>query len=164
MAVRPPKPDFMTDEAWEALMAGREAGRIRASGKAHAEAYAQSGGGEGLTETLGGPTLLITTTGRKSGNQVVSPINYVQDGENVYVVGSLAGLEEHPHWALNLTKDPNAWVQLGTKKWAVSARLITGDERTQLWPRLVSHFPLWGHFQQYSDREFKVFVLSPRAE
>lgn len=164
MAVRPPKPDFMTEEAWEALMAGREPDRVRQAGKAHAQAYLASAGGEGLTETMGGPTLLITTIGRKSGNQVVSPVNYVQDGDNYYVVGSLAGLDEHPHWALNLTKNPNAWIQLGAKKWAVTARQITGDERAQHWPGLVSHFPLWGHFQKYSEREFKVFVLSPRAE
>lgn len=60
-----PKPDFMTDEAWAALMANRNAEIIRAAGREHAHRY-QETKGEGTSETRGGPTLLLTTIGRKT--------------------------------------------------------------------------------------------------
>lgn len=158
-----PKPDFlpdMTDEAWAAMMAGRDATLVRAAGLEHARRYVDVGG-EGADETQGGPTLLLTTIGRRSGKEITTAINYLQRGDDVVVVGSLFGLSMHPHWALNLDKTPRGWVQQGSKKWAVKAWKLTGQDRDDLWPALTAHFPLWGHFQKYCDREFMVFVLSP---
>ena len=88
----------------------------------------------------------------------------MQDGEDVMVVGSMAGIEQHPYWALNLDANPEAWVQVKDRRWNVTARKVEGEERAALWPRLTKFFPLWGHFQKYCEREFMVFVLSPRKE
>ena len=121
--------------------------------------------GEGDTFiTQGGPTLLLTTTGRKSGQEHTSPANFYTDGDDLVVVGSIAGLDQHPHWALNLDAEPRASVQVKAKKWPLIARKIEAEERAALWPKLVEFFPLWGHFQKYSDREFFVFALSPRQD
>lgn len=155
-----PKPDFMTDEAWQALLAARDHGIIRAAGLDHARRYRESGG-QGEDATQGGPTIVLTTIGRKSGREVTTAINYLARGDDIIVVGSLAGLSMHPHWALNLDKTPRGWLQLHDRRWAVNARKVTGEERAKLWPSLTEHFPLWGHFQKYSDREFSVFILSP---
>lgn len=149
----------MTDEGWAALLAARNPAIIRAGGHEQVRRYLETNG-EGADETQGGPTLLLTTIGRKSGKEVITPVNYMKLGDDIVVVGSLAGLSMHPHWVLNLEKTPRGWVQLRDRKWAVSARKVTGDERSKLWPSLTAHFPLWGHFQKYCDREFGVFILS----
>lgn len=159
----PPKPDFMTEEQWDITLKGRispEATRV--AGREHARRYQATAGGEGTDTTQGGLTLLLTTIGRKSGREIVTPVNYVQDGDNMIVVGSLFGFDEHPHWVLNLEKTPRGWIQLKDRKWPVTAHRATPEEKNQLWPRLTKEFPLWGHFQKYSDRDFRVFILSPQ--
>jgi deazaflavin-dependent oxidoreductase (nitroreductase family) len=122
--------------------------------------YQATQGGEGTQETLGGPTLLLTTIGRKSGREITTPLNYVKRGDSLFVVGSLFGFDDEPRWALNLEKTPHARVQVGADKWEVEARRATPEEKKQLWPMLIKHFPLWGHFQEHCDRDFKVFILS----
>ena len=156
-----PKPDFMEEEAWQMLIATRDHQIIRAASIDHVRRYQETGGGDDTFLTQGGPTLLLGTTGRKTGEERISPVNFMEDGDDVIVVGSEAGLPKHPHWAQNLDKTPRGWVQVKDRKWNVTARKVTGAEREALWPRLVAHFPLWGHFQKYSDREFGVFILSP---
>jgi deazaflavin-dependent oxidoreductase (nitroreductase family) len=150
----------MSDEDWAAMMASRDATRVREAGRDHARRYVEVGG-QGIDETQGGPTCLLTTIGRKSGKEVVTALNYLQEGDDIIVVGSLFGLDMHPHWALNLDKTPRGWVQQHERRWPVTARKLTGQERADIWPTLTAHFPLWGHFQKYADREFMVFRLSP---
>ncbi|MBT4492494.1 MAG: nitroreductase family deazaflavin-dependent oxidoreductase [Gammaproteobacteria bacterium] len=166
---RPPKPDFMDEEEWKQLADSREPLQMMRQSEderpdfmnEHARRYIETNGGEGTDITQGGLTCLVWHTGAKSGVERVTPLNYKQEGELVYVVGSLAGLDQHPHWVHNLEANPETEVQIYEKRWRVKARLLSGDERAALWPRLTEYFPLWGHFQKYSDREFKVFELSP---
>jgi deazaflavin-dependent oxidoreductase (nitroreductase family) len=157
-----PKPDFLTEEQWQQLLQGRiSPDHTRATARAHLELYQATQGGEGSDETQGGRTLLLTTIGRKSGRDVTTPLNYVEQGESVIVVGSLFGFDEHPHWVRNLDKHPRGWVQIKDRKWPVTAHLATPEEKARLWPMLTAEFPLWGHFQKHCDRDFKVFILSP---
>jgi len=155
-----PKPDFMTDQAWKALMAGRRHESIRDNSVNHVKRYLDSNGAEGTYITQGGPTLVLATIGRKSGDERLSVVNFMPLGEDVAVVGSIAGLDKPPHWALNLEQTPRGWIQIKGDRWDVTARKITGTEREALWPELTAFFPLWGHFQKYCDREFSVFILS----
>jgi deazaflavin-dependent oxidoreductase (nitroreductase family) len=156
-----PKPDFMEQEDWDMLMKTRRPEIIRLGAAAHVKMYQENNGDGDTFYTQGGPTLLLTTRGRKSGESHTSPANFYTQGENVYVVGSIAGLERHPHWALNLAAEPSVGVQVKANKYQGVARKIEGDERAKLWPSLTGFFPLWGHFQKYSDREFFVFEISP---
>jgi len=157
-----PKPDFMGQEEWDLLVKTRSPEIIRFGSRAHVQQYLENDGEGDTFYTQGGPTLLLATTGRKSGKEHVSPVNFMEDGDDVIVVGSIAGLERHPNWALNLDAKPEAWVQVKARRWDVTARKVEGQERAELWPRLTEFFPLWGHFQKYSDREFFVFILSPK--
>jgi len=158
-----PKPDFMEQEAWDILIkTSDDPAIIKLGARAHVQMYLEADGEGDIFITQGGPTLLLTATGRKSGQELISPANFYTDGDDVVVVGSIAGLPNHPNWALNLAANPEASVQVKARKWPVTARRLEGDERAALWPKLVDFFPLWGHFQKYSDREFFVFVLSPR--
>jgi deazaflavin-dependent oxidoreductase (nitroreductase family) len=156
----PPKPDFLSDEEWQNVINSRVPAIIRMAGTGHADAY-KAVGGEGLDETQGAPVIVLTTVGRRSGDDVATCVNYLIDGDDLIVVGSFAGFAKSPHWVLNLEATPSATVELRDRTWPVTARRITGDERAELWPRLVEYFPLWGHFQKYCRREFAVFVLSP---
>lgn len=157
-----PKPDFMEQADWDILMKTRSPEIIRFGSRAHVQMYLDNNGEGATFITQGGPTLLLATTGRKSGEEHISPANFMENGEDVYVVGSIAGLERHPHWALNLDAKPEGWVQVKARRWDVTARKLVGDERAKVWPKLAAFFPLWGHFQKYSDREFSVFLLSPK--
>jgi len=158
-----PKPDFLGEQEWANLIAARDPAIIRMAARHHVERYlAENGEGETFW-TQGAPTLLLGTTGRKSGNEIISPVNFYQDGDLLFVVGSIAGLDEHPHWALNLAANPDAWVQVKADRWRVRSTRLEGAARAERWPDLTGFFPLWGHFQNYCDREFMVFQLS-RAE
>ncbi|MBW2315633.1 MAG: nitroreductase family deazaflavin-dependent oxidoreductase [Deltaproteobacteria bacterium] len=156
-----PKPDFLEQEEWNNLIATRDPAVIRMASQFHVKRYLELDGGEDTFLTQGAPTLLLGTSGRKSGNEVISPANFFQDGDDLLVVGSIAGLDRHPHWALNLEANPEAWVQVKAKRWPVRAHKLEGEARAARWPELTEFFPLWGHFQKYCDREFFVFVLSP---
>lgn len=158
----PPQPEFMADEEWAQIVASRDPNVVRMAGTGHADAY-QALAGEGMDHTQGGPVLVLTTRGRKSGRDIATCVNYVQDGDDYYVVGSFAGFGGTPHWAYNLDAHPQAQVQVRDRSWPVTSQRVAGEERDQLWPRLVGHFPLWGHFQRYCRREFAVYRLSPAA-
>ncbi|MCP5041764.1 MAG: nitroreductase family deazaflavin-dependent oxidoreductase [bacterium] len=159
-----PKPDFLNEEEWRNLTAIKDPKIIAAVAKVHVKDYIEAKGEGDIYITQGGPTCLVTTIGRKTGNEIVSPANFMQDGDDVYVVGSIAGLEKHPHWALNLDATPRAWVQIKAHKYPVVVHRMVGEERAAIWPRLTEYFRLWGHFQKYCDREFMVFRLSPQED
>jgi deazaflavin-dependent oxidoreductase (nitroreductase family) len=163
-----PKPDFMGEAEWDLLMKTRNREIIRLGSRPHVDRYIETKGGSdehGDTYiTQGGPTCLVGTTGRRSGKEQISPANFLQDGDDVFVVGSIAGIDRHPYWALNLEANPEAWIQVKADRWSVTAHKMVGEERSGIWPRLTEFFPLWGHFQNYCDREFMVFRLTPREE
>ncbi|MCZ7535743.1 MAG: nitroreductase family deazaflavin-dependent oxidoreductase [Acidimicrobiia bacterium] len=155
----PPKPDFISDDEWRMIIESRDPSIIRMAGTGHVDAY-RATGGEGMDETQGAPVLILTTTGRKSGHAFSTCLNYMTDGDDLIVVGSFAGFGSGPNWSLNLEATPRGQVEVRDRSWPVVARMVTGEERARLWPRMTEYFPLWGHFQKYCRREFAVFVLS----
>jgi deazaflavin-dependent oxidoreductase (nitroreductase family) len=163
IAERIPKPDFMEEAEWDLLMKTRAPEIIRLGARAHVQTYLESNGEGDSYLTQGAPTLLLTTIGRISGTEQTMPANFLQDGDDVYVVGSIAGLDRHPHWALNLDTQPKAWVQIKADRFEVDVARLTGSDREAVWPMLTEYFPLWGHFQKYCDREFMVFKLNRKA-
>jgi deazaflavin-dependent oxidoreductase (nitroreductase family) len=158
------KPEGMSDADWQGLKdATASLGRIRGDAKADVARYLANpdGWSTGAGSPSGLPTLLLTTVGRKSGEQRTTPLVFMQDGKSVVVVGSLAGYDEHPTWYLNLVANPNCWVQLDRNKSAAVARQASDAERTALWPRLIAVFPPWGFFQNQTDRPFGVMIITP---
>ena len=104
----------------------------------HANRYLASGGTEGhmyKSDVPGrgeitAPALLLTTTGRKSGEKFIFPLFYGTDGDSHFVVASKGGAPEHPGWYRNILANPDVEVQVGTKKLKARARTATGDERS----------------------------------
>lgn len=158
------KPDYMSEEDWQGLKeATASLERIRGDAKADVKRYLENpdGWSTGEGSPSGLPTLLLTMVGRKSGDKRTTPLVFLQDGERMVVVASLAGYDRHPAWYLNLKATPECWVQLDRKRMTAVARDATEEERTALWPKLNALFPTWGYFQSQTDRPFGIVILTP---
>jgi deazaflavin-dependent oxidoreductase (nitroreductase family) len=157
------KPDFLSDEDWEMLKDQTSSlERIRGDAKADVENYLANPEGRSTGAGPSGlPTLLLTCVGRTSGEKRTAPLVFLQNGEEMVVVGSLAGYDTHPAWVLNLNANPECSVQRDRDKVTAVARDASDAERAELWPKLTAMFPPWGFFQEQTDRPFAVKVLSP---
>lgn len=124
---------------------------------AHTAIYRRFGLARRIGET---PILLLTTTGRKSGQPRTVPVMYVP-GEEPVLVASNGGSPSHPAWYLNLLADPRAMVDIEGERREVVARTVTGEERDRLWPRTVAIYPAYASYQRRTDRELPVVVLEP---
>ncbi len=144
---------------------------LRWTGKFNIPLYRLSGG------RIGGhvgdaPVLLLTTTGRKSGQQRTAPVVYMRDGETaagegangerLVVIGSNAGHSNEPAWSLNLKANPEAEVEVGRKHSQVRARIAAGEERAELWRKINDLFSGFDTYESRTDRDIAVFVLDPR--
>ena len=108
------------------------------------------------------PILLLTTTGRKSGQPRTAPVLYLADGANFVVINTNAGNEKTPAWSLNLRANPEAEVEVRGKRVKVRSRLAEGEERAELWLRHMQQYSGWEFYESKLDREVGVFVLEPR--
>jgi len=107
------------------------------------------------------PALLLTTTGRKSGERFVFPLFYGKDGDSYIVVASKGGAPQHPGWYRNLLVNPDVDVQVGTAKLKARARTATGAERARLWQEALKFWPPYAEYQQKTEREIPVVLLDP---
>lgn len=108
------------------------------------------------------PSLMLTTTGAKSGLRRTSPLATKPDGGSWYVVGSNFGRDTHPAWSANLIANPDAEVSFRAKVTPVHAHLLTAEEKVAVWPRLVSFWPNYEVYVERSGRDLRVFRLDPR--
>lgn len=108
------------------------------------------------------PSLVITTTGRRSGQPRSNPLLYVPDGDAYVVIGSNWGQQHQPGWAMNLLADPNAEVDVKGRRIAVRAEVATGAERERLWRLLVTEWPAYRTYvERAGGREIQIFRLVP---
>jgi F420H(2)-dependent quinone reductase len=131
--------------------------------KLHVAAYRATGGRIG-GRMMNSPVLLLLTTGRKSGKERTTPLLYLQDGGNYAIVASNGGAPKSPAWWLNLETNPEAAVEVGSKKLRVRAEEVEGEEKRHLWRRLVAMYPSYEDYQRRTDREIPVAVLKPVGE
>jgi deazaflavin-dependent oxidoreductase (nitroreductase family) len=135
----------------------------------HTNRYTSSGGTDGhmYTVTPPGyselivPSLLLITTGRKSGEKFIFPLFYGETGNSYIIVASKGGAPEHPGWYRNLLAHPEVEVQVGTKKLKARARTATGAERAKLWAKALEFWPPYADYQKKTEREIPVVVLDP---
>ncbi len=126
----------------------------------NAEQYMASGGTEG-TELKGRPVILLTTVGAKTGKLRKTPLMRVENNGEYAVVASLGGAPKHPVWYHNIKKNPRVELQDGPSTRVYDAREVFGDEKAQWWERAVEAWPEYAEYQERTDREIPVFVLSP---
>lgn len=110
----------------------------------------------------GMPVLELTTTGRRSGEKRTSMLTSpAQVGDDIVVVASRGGDPIHPAWFLNLRDDPAVEVVWkGEPRRAMTARIAEGEERAELWARIVKDFPHYGGYQEKTTREIPLVVLT----
>jgi deazaflavin-dependent oxidoreductase (nitroreductase family) len=106
-------------------------------------------------------TLLLTTTGAKSGLPRTLGLNYRRDGDNFVIVASKGGATKHPLWYRNLLANPECEVQVGRQKVRRRARTATAAERPRLWALMLENYKPYKHYQESTDREIPVVILEP---
>jgi deazaflavin-dependent oxidoreductase (nitroreductase family) len=115
---------------------------------------ATAGGGTGMVATL-----LLTTTGRKSGKPLTLPLIFGRSGDDYVVVASKGGAPNHPAWYMNLDANPLVQVQVKADKFKAQARSAKGDERKLLWQKMVDIYGPYAQYQKNTEREIPVVVL-----
>jgi deazaflavin-dependent oxidoreductase (nitroreductase family) len=108
------------------------------------------------------PILLLTTTGRTSGEARTTPLIFGRDRRDYIVIASLGGAPRHPNWYLNLRANPEAEIQVRVDHIPVVARTADGEERSRLWTIMRDQWPNYDVYQARTQREIPVVVLSPR--
>jgi len=126
----------------------------------HTKQYLESGGQQGHEWRPGVPTLLLTTTGRKSGVRRRTALIYGHDNDRYVVVASKGGAPDHPAWYLNLAADPQVEVQVMDDVFQARAETVEGAERTRLWALMRRTWPAYDDYQTKTDREIPVVVLT----
>ncbi|HEX5376360.1 MAG TPA: nitroreductase/quinone reductase family protein [Solirubrobacterales bacterium] len=134
---------------------------LRWTGKLNVPLYRLSGGRVG-GRVGRAPVLLLTTTGRKSGEKRTAPVVYLADGENAVVINTNAGNAKVPAWSLNLAANPEAEVERGRRRYPVRARIAEGEERERLWREHNEQYAGFDDYEEKLDRTPSVIVLEPR--
>lgn len=127
----------------------------------HTRRYLASGGTEGH-EWNGLRTLVLATTGRRTGEPRRTCLIYGTSGDDFVVVASKGGDPEHPAWFKNLEAEPSVGVQAGTRRFTARARVASPAERERLWPEMVRIFPLYEEYAQKTERVIPIVLLTPQ--
>ncbi|MFE6028925.1 nitroreductase family deazaflavin-dependent oxidoreductase [Streptomyces niveus] len=128
-------------------------------GKEHVKRYQETDGEVGHEWEKGTTTLILTTTGRKSGEQRSTPLIYRPYGDDVLVVASKGGSDSPPLWYLNIQADPEVRVQVKGDRYTARARTATAEEKPEMWRRMAEVWPDYDEYQTKTDREIPVVVL-----
>jgi deazaflavin-dependent oxidoreductase (nitroreductase family) len=134
---------------------------LKAFGKLNVPLYRASKG-RLFGQIAGTPVLLLTTVGRRSGQPRTVPVVYLPDGARMIVIGSNAGHERAPAWALNLEANPLAYVEVGGDRRKVHARIAEGEERAELWRKMNEQYSGFDDYSARTTRDIRLFVLDPR--
>jgi deazaflavin-dependent oxidoreductase (nitroreductase family) len=136
--------------------------------KEHVKRYRNSNGADGhiwtgFDGTGHFPCLLLTTTGRSSGEQRTTPLIYGQDGDNFIVIASRGGAPTHPAWYHNLAETPEVEVQVADKTFKALASTAGEADRERLWKMMAEIYPPYDEYETKAaaTRNIPVVVLAP---
>jgi len=127
-------------------------------GDEHVQRYRETNGEEGH-DWNGTQALILTTTGRKSGQARDKALIYGLTGDSPVIVASKGGAPAHPDWYVNLVEQPEVEVQIRADRFPARARTATGEERTELWEEMLKHWAPYDEYQTKTAREIPVVVL-----
>jgi deazaflavin-dependent oxidoreductase (nitroreductase family) len=129
-------------------------------GKEHVDRYIETDGEEGFIWRDGTEILILTTTGRRTGEERRNALIFGRHGDDYLVVGSKGGSPSPPNWYLNLEANPDVVVQVKGDRFAAHARTATAEEKPELWKIMTTAWPAYDQYQQRTQREIPVVVLS----
>ena len=135
----------------------------------HSNRYLASGGTDGHMYEMSQPgrpkitvpSLMLTTTGRKSGQRYMFPLFYGKVGDSYLIVASKGGAPEHPGWYRNIQSNPDVEVMVGPLTLKARARTVTGPERVALWAEALKFWPPYADYALKTTREIPVVLLEP---
>jgi deazaflavin-dependent oxidoreductase (nitroreductase family) len=130
-------------------------------GAEHVRAYRDSGGEHGY-HWRGTEILLLTTTGRTSGEPRTTPLIHRNDGGRWIVVASKGGTPENPSWYENLVADRKATIQVQAEEIPVIASDAAGEERARLWALMTEVWPAYDDYAAKTSREIPVVIFTRR--
>jgi deazaflavin-dependent oxidoreductase (nitroreductase family) len=109
------------------------------------------------------PVVQLHTTGRKSGQRRTTMLTApVIDGDRYVLVASKGGDDRNPVWYLNLVANPDVELTVGGRSIPMRARTATAEEKTELWPRIVSAYRGYAGYQRKTERDIPVVICEPR--
>ena len=118
-------------------------------------------GGKSFGHLRGMPILLLTTIGRKSGKQRVTPVMYIRDGNNNVVTASNSGEDKHPGWFVNLRANPQITIEVDGMTKSVMAHQASPEEKARLWLQLVEQAPFFDGYRKKTRRDIPMVILQP---
>lgn len=130
-------------------------------GAEHVRVYRETAGSRGY-QWRGTTILLLTTTGRTSGEPRTTPLIHRVDGDRWVVVASKGGAPDDPGWYKNLQAEPEATIQVQAEEIPVGASPATGSERDRLWAAMAEVWPDYDDYRRKTEREIPVVVLTRR--
>ncbi|HKS47380.1 MAG TPA: nitroreductase family deazaflavin-dependent oxidoreductase [Amycolatopsis sp.] len=128
-------------------------------GDEHVRRYEETNGEVGHDWEQGAPVLILTTKGRKTGEDRKFPLIYQEHDGGYLVVASKGGAPDHPGWYKNLLANPEVKVQVKGDKFAATARAADDEERAALWPKMTKVWPAYDEYQTKTDRQIPVVIL-----
>ncbi len=135
---------------------------MKAISRTHVFLYRLTAGAIGGS-LAGKPMLLLTTNGRKSGKPRTTPLQFIEDGENMVIVASNGGSARHPGWWFNLEANSEAEVQVKRIRRRVRAETAGALERSRLWALAVEAESGYEGYQRSTDRQIPVVILKPET-
>jgi deazaflavin-dependent oxidoreductase (nitroreductase family) len=109
------------------------------------------------------PVCILHHRGAKSGQKRETPLVYLRDGDRVVLVASMGGMPKNPAWYHNLRADPDVEIERDGRREPMTARVTDGDERTELWQKVLTVWPTYDDYQARTSRRIPVIVCEPRS-
>lgn len=127
----------------------------------HTRKYVETGGDDGYM-WRGCPTVVLTTTGRKSGDLRRNALIYGRDGDDYILIASFGGRPTHPLWYLNLVADPSVTIQeRADVVRGVAETVLEGEDRDRFWAEMVALYPPYEEYQAKTERRIPVVRVRP---
>jgi deazaflavin-dependent oxidoreductase (nitroreductase family) len=130
-------------------------------GEEHVRVYRETAGERGY-HWRGATILLLTTRGRRSGEPRTTPLIHRTDDGRWILVASKGGAPQNPSWFENLAAEPQATIEVKGEEIPVQMQVATGEERRRLWSLMTEVWPAYDEYQERTEREIPVVVLSRR--
>jgi deazaflavin-dependent oxidoreductase (nitroreductase family) len=126
----------------------------------HVARYIATNGEQGYDDNSHkAPTLLLTTTGRRTGRSHTAPLYFAEDAGRYIIIASKGGSDRDPQWYLNLATNPEVGVQIRDESFQATARTADADEKARLWPLLADQMPFYNTYQAKAQRDIPLVIL-----
>lgn len=123
--------------------------------------FKKTGGRLGYKFLRGAEVGILTTIGRKSGEERDSPLLFLQEGRRIVLVASQGGRATNPMWYLNLVANPKVKFQTKQETLELTARDATDAERDEYWPKLDAMYADFANYRSYTDRKIPIVICDP---